>query len=104
MTPNVAAITQRARELWAWADGYEDTNEAHARRCRLVARDVLDLVRAYEAEQHARVAMQANYERALAVISSRVYAQAVARAGEFVRPLPLDAETPTAVEGGNPFV
>lgn len=76
MTVDVAAIRQRARELWVWADGYEDTNAEHARRCRLVARDVDELANAYDAEHDGRVAMQNNYERALAVISSRVYAHA----------------------------
>lgn len=95
MTPNVSALRQRARELWAWADGYEDTNEAHARRCRVVARDVLDLCNAYEAEHDTRVAMQASYERAITVIQSRRYAQAVARELR-------DAETTTTLD--NPLL
>lgn len=67
---------QRARELWAWADGYQDTNEGHARRCRVVARDVLELIAELDAERSARVAMQENYRRALAVIETRLYAEA----------------------------
>lgn len=101
---DVAAIRQRARELWAWADGYEDTNEAHARRCRLVARDVLDLCKAYEAEQNGRVAMQGNYERALGVIQSRLYAQAGRASSIGLSRSTLDAHTTTAVEGGNPLL
>jgi len=76
MALELAAVEQRARELWAWADGYEDTNEQHARRCRMVARDVLELLPELESERSARVAMQANYHRALAVMETRLYREA----------------------------
>jgi hypothetical protein len=73
MAPDLEAIATRARELWAWADGYEETNAEHARRCRLVARDVGELIDAYQAEASGRRAMQANYERAMGIMSSRAY-------------------------------
>lgn len=73
MRVNAEAITTRARDLWSWADGYEETNATRAAACRVVARDVLDLIEAYEAEQSGRVAMQANYQRCLDLISSRAY-------------------------------
>lgn len=88
---DVDATRARARDLWAWADGYEDTNAGHASRCRLVARDVLDLAEALEAEQGARVAMQENYQRCLDLISSRAYERMLE--APIVRP-----------NGVNPFV
>ena len=76
MALELGAAEQRARELWAWADGYEDTNEQHARRCRMVARDVLELIPELEAERSGRRAMQENYQRALAVMETRLYREA----------------------------
>lgn len=73
LNPNVDEVRDRARQLWAWADGYEDTNEQHARRCRMVARDVIDLCEAYEAEHDGRVQMTSNYKRALATILSHEF-------------------------------
>jgi hypothetical protein len=75
---DVDEVRGRARDLWAWADGYEETNEGHARRCRMVARDVLDLLDAYEDERSGRVAMQSNYQRCLDLIQSRFYERMLA--------------------------
>jgi len=77
LNPNVDEARERARQLYAWADGYEDTNERHARRCRVVARSLLDVCDAYEAERDGRVAAQANYERALATILSHDFGAAL---------------------------
>ncbi len=88
----------RAERFIVFCDGLEEAGLiSYAHRGRVVARDLLDLMLAYEAEHDARVAMQRNYERAIGVMQSRRYAQAI------VREL-RDAETTTAVEGGNAFL
>lgn len=78
---DVDGARQRAAGLFAFADGFEASDGDGARRCRMVARDVGELIEAYEAERSARDAFQANYERALAVMQSRLYRQACAQDG-----------------------
>jgi hypothetical protein len=79
---DLADAETQARELIAWADGYEETNEANARRVRAFCRNTLDLIDELQAERGARVAMQGNYRRCLDVLSSRIYAAATEPNGD----------------------
>jgi hypothetical protein len=65
-------IEQRAREAISFGDGLEDGGmHQTARRLRLIARDVLELVPALKDERSGRMAMQANYKRCLDVLGQR---------------------------------
>lgn len=77
MAPDLDDLRRRIAELRAWADGYEEVNETAARRLRSFLDDVGELVDAYRGEASGRRAMQANYQRCLVVIGSRIYDQAV---------------------------
>lgn len=72
----------RLHELAAWADGYEETNEAAARRVRAAVSDAAELLAAYKDEVSLRLAMQANYDRALAVVASRAAQETAAKLPE----------------------
>ena len=73
MLADPADLADRLRELRAWADGYQETNEQRARSVRSLINDLEELLVAYADEKRGRIAMQANYERALHVMSTRLY-------------------------------
>lgn len=56
---------QRARELVTFADGVGEIYPELARRSRLVANDLLEIVDALTAERHARLTMQLDRDRLL---------------------------------------
>jgi hypothetical protein len=69
---DLAAAVERAHALTEFAHGLEEAGLIEvARRSRMVARDVLELAEALDAERSARRAMQANYERCMDVLSTR---------------------------------
>jgi HEPN domain-containing protein len=66
------ACAARAHELTTFANGLDDAGmHDSARRLRLSSYDVVELVEELRAEQSGRRAMQANYERALDVLTTR---------------------------------
>jgi hypothetical protein len=91
VTLSLEAIETRARDMFAWADGYEGVDESTARRCRSVARDALDLAQAYRDERQGREAMQRNYQRVLGLLTTRERQQEIEHAAD-------------ATSGDNPFV
>jgi hypothetical protein len=69
---DLAAAADRARALIAFTDGLEEAGLGEtARRSRVVACDVLELVEALAAERSARKAAQENYQRCLIVLGRR---------------------------------
>jgi hypothetical protein len=74
-------VVVRAREFQTFADGLDESGmHDSARRLRLAVYDVYELVDELLSERSARVAMQANYERALDVLSVRACETCSARA------------------------
>jgi hypothetical protein len=70
------AAVARARDLIEFANGLDEAGLSEtARRSRVVARDLLELVDELRAERSARRAAQTNYDRALAVIGRRGYGE-----------------------------
>jgi hypothetical protein len=61
---------QRARELIAFCDGFDEGGlyPEFTRRARMVARDMLELADQVDAERSARRAAQDGYRRALAIL------------------------------------
>lgn len=82
---DVDACEGRAHELISFTEGLDEAGmHDTARRSRVVARDVLDLVVELRSERSGRVAMQANYKRCLDVLANRAGEQlsrAVSEAG-----------------------
>jgi hypothetical protein len=66
------AAANQARDLITFADGLEDVGLIDtARRSRVVARDLLEIVDQLRDERSARQAAQKSYERCLNVIGKR---------------------------------
>lgn len=87
-------LRSRLDELRAWADAYKATDFGRACSIRSLAYELNELVTQYEWEVAGRRAMQANYERCLAVIGRRGYGEAD------VEPIPV----PTREEEANPLL
>lgn len=71
MSVDLDATASHARELIAWADGYQHLNQDGARRVRAFCNDTLQLVDELHAERSARIAMQTSYRRALHILGQR---------------------------------
>jgi hypothetical protein len=71
----------RARELVVFCDGAEEAGlVGYARRARVVARDVLELVVALEGERSARVAMQEARDQLQEIVGKGTYYMCIAEA------------------------
>ena len=67
---DLTGIRQRAHDLILFADGWETIGAVDAaRRARAVAHETLHLATALEAEQSARVAMQAERDRLRSILT-----------------------------------